>query len=116
MCVIDNSIYIFLQQKRPLKDLKGVEIAFVAISVVSSLVAIVLAIQRLATTSNGDPDFTFALIIIINTCKSETQLMKRMYIYIFIYHRLMRFHRFFQLNDNDRTFSYHDITYVILES
>lgn len=55
-----------LGKKRPLKDLEKKEIAFAVISVVSSLVAIGLAIQRLATTSKGNPDFTFALIIIIN--------------------------------------------------
>ncbi|XP_052712550.1 uncharacterized protein LOC128186728 [Crassostrea angulata] len=55
-----------LGKKRPLKDLKKEEIAFAVISVVNSLVEIVLAIQRLATTSKGDPAFTFALIIIIN--------------------------------------------------
>lgn len=55
-----------LGKKRPLKDLEKKEIAFAVISVLSSLVATGLAIQRLATTSNGNPDFTFALIIIIN--------------------------------------------------
>lgn len=67
---------ISFQKKRPLKDLKKEEIAFAVISVVNSLVEIVLAIQRLATTSKGDPAFTFALIIIINACKSETRLKK----------------------------------------
>uniref|UniRef100_K1QIX7 DUF7789 domain-containing protein n=1 Tax=Magallana gigas TaxID=29159 RepID=K1QIX7_MAGGI len=55
-----------LGKKRPLKDLEKKEIAFAVISVLSSLVATGLAIQRLATTNNGNPDFTFALIIIIN--------------------------------------------------
>lgn len=55
-----------LGKKRPLKDLEKKEIAFAVISVLSSLVATGLAIQRLATTSNGNPDFTFALIIIVN--------------------------------------------------
>ncbi|XP_048752003.1 uncharacterized protein LOC125663715 isoform X2 [Ostrea edulis] len=55
-----------LGKKRPLKDLEKKEVAFAVISLISSLVAIGLAIQRLVTTSNGNPDFTFALIIIIN--------------------------------------------------
>nr|XP_022335600.1 uncharacterized protein LOC111132151 isoform X1 [Crassostrea virginica] len=55
-----------LGKKRPLKDLGKKEIAFAVISVVSSVLAIGIAIQRLATTSKGDPDFTFALIIIVN--------------------------------------------------
>ncbi|XP_061163070.1 uncharacterized protein LOC133172236 isoform X2 [Saccostrea echinata] len=55
-----------LGKKRPLKDLEKKEIAFAVISILSSLGAIGLAIQRLATTSNGNPDFTFALVIIVN--------------------------------------------------
>ena len=70
----------FFQQKRPLKDLGKKEIAFAVISVVSSVLAIGIAIQRLATTSKGDPDFTFALIIIVNACKSKKHYFSSFFI------------------------------------
>lgn len=66
--VTDSTVDTCLGKIRSYKTLSKLEICFLVISFGSLLGALGITIERLATVERDSPDFTFALVLILNIC------------------------------------------------